>query len=137
MFSQWITKWQTRENHYQLIHLRHSLCIYANKPTILIAFVNRLLFYNCLLGSRLEKKIKKFYFPDCRTIKIFWAVVITYTTNALHTWSCISLQFFFIPIISYRVRGGTIYALIIKSLCCSDYFFFSKNNLEQYPNVLD
>lgn len=136
MFSQWITKWQTRENHYQLIHLRHSLCIYANKPTILIAFVNRLLFYNCLLGSRLEKKIKKFYFPDCRTIKIFWAVVITYTTNALHKVHIAPI--FFIPIISYRVWGGTIYALIIKSLCCSDYFF-SKNNLEQYIylNVLD
>lgn len=34
MFFQWITKWQTRENHYQLIHLRHSLCIYANKPRV-------------------------------------------------------------------------------------------------------
>lgn len=36
---------------------------------------------------------------------------------------------FFIPIISYRVRGGTIYALIIKSLCCSDYFFLQRITL--------
>lgn len=44
---------------------------------------------------------------------------------------------FFILIISYRVRGEAIYALIIKSLYCCDYF--SNNNLEQYIylNVLD
>lgn len=71
MFSQWITKWQTRENHYQLIHLRHSLCIYANKPTILIAFVNRLLFYNCLLGSRLEKKSRSFIFLIAEQSRFF------------------------------------------------------------------
>lgn len=59
MFFQWITKWQTREDHYQLIHLRRSLCIYANKPRVKNNFdclrESSALFYNCLFESRLEK----------------------------------------------------------------------------------
>lgn len=141
MFFQWITKWQTRENHYQLIHLRHSLCIYANKPRVKNNFdclrESSALFYNCLFESRLEKN-EEVLFSWLQNNQDFFFGCGNYLYNKCSTYIKVHIApNFFIPIISYRVRGEAIYALIIKSLYCSDYF--SKNNLEQYIylNVLD
>lgn len=76
MFFQWITKWQTRENHYQLIHLRRSLCIYANKPRVKNNFdclrESSALFYNCLFKSRLEKKWRSFIFLIAEQSRFFF-----------------------------------------------------------------